>query len=477
MFDMIRSFGLRCCTAVFFLCFGTTAFAEAKRDWYTLSIDDQRVGHAWRERSVDGAEVKTTEHVNIEISQFRRRATVRRQVEIVRTAEGRPIRVAVKSEAGADRGAWRGEFDARTSRLNVFTEQGKKAVAIDLLPDLQLSDRLSDALRPLWTGSDRQLSMAYLDVARARPSQLVATSTSSSAEPGIVDVELSIEDDRPHRERLRFDERGNLLRIEQPFFGATLIWSHCTSDCDRGVEQPFDPMVRLTVRSPFRISPSAAKGTIRYVISGAGEGGPRLVETGEQSVVRDGGRAVVTICERCGADAPAEPSDLASYLAPNAWVQSEHPEIVSFARRAAGGGTVSQRMNNLTSAVRARMTGATDFLGYASALEAFRHRSGDCTEFAVLLTAAARSRGIPTRIVIGLVYADRFSGKKDVFSPHAWVQAWDGKRWTSYDAALDGFDSTHIGIAIGDGDPRQFDDTFSQLPLWRIEKAGAVRAQ
>jgi transglutaminase-like putative cysteine protease len=163
-------------------------------------------------------------------------------------------------------------------------------------------------------------------------------------------------------------------------------------------------------------------------------------------------------------------------MAPNAWVQSTHPEIVSFARRAASKGTVARQMHHLIAAVRARMTGPVDFLGYASALEALRHRSGDCTEFAVLLTAAARARGIPTRIIIGLVYADRFSGKKDVFSPHAWVQAWDGERWTSYDAALDGFDATHIGIALGDGDPRQFEDTFAQLPSWRIEKAGAVRS-
>jgi len=458
-----------------FLCFGMTARADTQREWYTLSIDDQRVGYAWRERIVDREEVTAIEHVNIEISQFRRRAVVKRHVEVTRTQDGRPIRVTVASEAGTDRGAWRGEFDARTSRLSVFAAESNEPVVVDLPPGVQLPDGLFEALSPLWRRSEQQLTMTYLDVARARPTQLVAQVSGSTREAEGIEVETSIYDERPHRERLRFDEQGRLMRLEQPFFGASLVWNPCANACDGEVERPFDPMARLTVRSPFRISTAAGKGTIRYVIAGGGEAGVRLVETGEQSVVRDGGRAIVTICDRCGG-AAADPGDLKSYLAPNAWVQSAHPEIVSFARRVAPKGTVAQRMTNLTAAVRARMTGPPDFLGYAGALEAFRHRSGDCTEFAVLLAAAARARDIPARVVIGLVYADRFSGKKDVFSPHAWVQAWDGERWTSYDAALDGFDSTHLAMAIGDGDPHQFEDTFAQLPLWRVEKAGAVRS-
>ena len=45
------------------------------------------------------------------------------------------------------------------------------------------------------------------------------------------------------------------------------------------------------------------------------------------------------------------------------------------------------------------------------------------------------------------------SGVPHVFAPHAWVQAWDGTRWTSYDAALGRFDAGHIALMIGDGDP------------------------
>jgi transglutaminase-like putative cysteine protease len=163
-----------------------------------------------------------------------------------------------------------------------------------------------------------------------------------------------------------------------------------------------------------------------------------------------------------------------NYLASNSWVQSDAAEVQRFARTNSGKGTPQQVMTRLVDAVRTHMTGEVDYLGYASATQALAARSGDCTEYSVLLAAAGRARGIPTRIVTGLVYAGRFSGKKDVFSPHTWVQAWTGGRWESYDAGLGSFDASHIALAIGDGDPRRTDGNAS-TGQWRIEKLGLVK--
>ncbi|HEY6985525.1 MAG TPA: transglutaminase domain-containing protein, partial [Rhodanobacteraceae bacterium] len=95
-------------------------------------------------------------------------------------------------------------------------------------------------------------------------------------------------------------------------------------------------------------------------------------------------------------------------------------------------------------------------VGYASALEVVHKPEGDCTEHAVLLAALGRSLGIATRVVDGLAYAPGFAGKDRVFVPHAWVQAWVGGRWQSFDAALPGFDTGHIALSVGDGDPWRF---------------------
>jgi transglutaminase-like putative cysteine protease len=222
-----------------------------------------------------------------------------------------------------------------------------------------------------------------------------------------------------------------------------------------------------------RIPQSALDGPIRYVISRAGAT-PGIPVTGEQDVAADGLTSVVTVCKTCGKAAHITDGERRNYLASNAWVQTSAPEVQSFARRNSGKGAPHQVMMQLVDAVRNHMTGEVDYLGYASATQALATRAGDCTEYSVLLAAAGRARGIPTRIVVGLVYAGRFSGKKDVFSPHTWVQAWTGDRWTSYDAGLEKFDASHIALAIGDGDPRRTDGNAS-VGQWRIEKLGLVK--
>ena len=129
------------------------------------------------------------------------------------------------------------------------------------------------------------------------------------------------------------------------------------------------------------------------------------------------------------------------------------------ARRARGIASLSRddvaKMKRLTSFVRSHMSVTEiDMLGYGTAVEAFNSRRGDCTEYAVLLAAMGRAAGIPTRVVIGSVYARHFEGHRHVFVPHTWVQAWTGNAWQSFDAAIGSFDSTHLAFAVSyDGSP------------------------
>lgn len=209
----------------------------------------------------------------------------------------------------------------------------------------------------------------------------------------------------------------------------------------------------LFVASPYRLNAIALSGEIRYRLATSAASPWQPPRTGEQSVRIDVEGLHVSICADCG-DEPAPSADmLRHYLSPNAWVRSDDRDIRSFARLHGRGRSVRTRMEGLTEAVRAHMNGPIDYRHYHDAVTALQNRSGDCTEFAVLLAAVARARGIPTRIVHGIAYSGRFAGRAHVFSPHAWVQAWDGTRWTSYDAGFGPFGAGHIVLAIGDGDP------------------------
>ena len=69
-------------------------------------------------------------------------------------------------------------------------------------------------------------------------------------------------------------------------------------------------------------------------------------------------------------------------------------------------------------------------------------RSGDCTEYAVLTTALARSQGIPARVVIGTVIFEAANSVKA--GGHAWTEVWYENKWQILDAAMFGFEERSI---------------------------------
>lgn len=77
--------------------------------------------------------------------------------------------------------------------------------------------------------------------------------------------------------------------------------------------------------------------------------------------------------------------------------------------------------------------------------EVLEGMKGDCNEHTVLFTALARTSGIPTKVVMGLVYLD---GR---FHYHAWNEVFTD-RWIAVDPTLGQFpaDATHIKILEGD---------------------------
>ena len=74
-------------------------------------------------------------------------------------------------------------------------------------------------------------------------------------------------------------------------------------------------------------------------------------------------------------------------------------------------------------------------------------KRGDCNEHAVLLAALARAVGIPSKILVGVVYND------GSFYYHAWNSLWVG-RFLDVDATFGQFpaDATHVKLLEGDLD-------------------------
>lgn len=234
-----------------------------------------------------------------------------------------------------------------------------------------------------------------------------------------------------------------------------------------------DAIRAASVASPYRISERAAMGKIRYRIAMRDGVAWPWPETGEQHVAHDGDTVVLTVCKDCGEEVPPSAAELAHDLQPNRWADNSDGKIRMLASDLRGA-TLDRRMRWLVDAVRLQMDGPIDWNGYQTSREAFAARRGDCTEMALLLAAAAKARHIPVRVVAGITYASRFMGQQRIFAPHMWVQAWNGSRWTSYDAGLGEFDSTHIALTIDDGRPDLLAATFARLPALQIVSAQGV---
>ena len=148
--------------------------------------------------------------------------------------------------------------------------------------------------------------------------------------------------------------------------------------------------------------------------------------------------------------AAGRPVDLDPYLRAEAFVESDAPEIVAEARKAAAGATAPRlQAERLVRYVHALLE-KKPTLSLPSALEVLKTRVGDCNEHTTLYVAMARALGLPARIVVGLVYL------RGAFYYHAWPEVFvedpPGRGlWLPVDPTLDQFpaDATHLRLARG----------------------------
>ncbi|MBA3698229.1 MAG: transglutaminase domain-containing protein [Planctomycetes bacterium] len=135
----------------------------------------------------------------------------------------------------------------------------------------------------------------------------------------------------------------------------------------------------------------------------------------------------------------AQPSVLADptpYLKAEPQLELDDPQLKAWvdalvARHQVAKPVLAER---LRLAVRGYIVKKDLSMGDGSALEAFRSRTGDCSEHANLLAAVLRIAGIPSRVELGMVYAQDYGG----WVGHAWNSAYVDDRWVHLDSAYPG---------------------------------------
>jgi len=146
------------------------------------------------------------------------------------------------------------------------------------------------------------------------------------------------------------------------------------------------------------------------------------------------------------ASLPIEGGELKEYLEESPYVQPKNPEIAALAKEVVG-----DEKNAYLAATRLRTwvhenVQSRGNIGIVrSSVDVLRGKTGVCRDYAILYAALARSVGIPTKLVAGLVFW------KGGFYYHAWAESFVGE-WVPIDATLptDFVDATHIKLAEGE---------------------------
>jgi hypothetical protein len=144
-----------------------------------------------------------------------------------------------------------------------------------------------------------------------------------------------------------------------------------------------------------------------------------------------------------------EPKPGSEYLASTRFLDLEDPNVRKLAEEGAAGKTDPVELAvALEKFVATRLKDKNFSTALATASEVARDLAGDCTEHAVLLAALLRANKVPSRVVIGFVYADSLQG----LGGHMWTEAYLNGQWVPLDATLGkgGIGGGHIKIADAD---------------------------
>ena len=462
---------------------GTANAAPPAQQWFTVLLDGRKIGSFETTREERGETVTTTQSLELVLDRVGTRIALGSTESSVETRSGAPISFRNATRLSDHETVTEGRVDGDHVEVTISGAGGSQQRTIEWPRGALLAEgqRLAIARAGLAAGSRHSL-LTF------QPSTLTSVrvdGTVGAAErlelPGgarmLVPVEQVIAfPGASMTSRVWIDAQQAVHKMTMPLMGVDLVLLACDRACATAPNQGTDVFERTVARAPRALSEQERSGVMRHTLSARNGGALSLPTTDEQQVRREGDHWIVTIHDQAGAG--HQPPPVAADRAANDWLQSTEPEVIALAARATDGATTPrERMQRLEAFVRDYIRIKSLDVGYASALEVVRTPEGDCTEHAVLLAALGRASGIPTRVVDGLAYAPGFGGKGDVFVPHAWIQAWVDGRWRGYDAALGGFDSAHIALATGDGDPWHFYAGLDMLGRIRIERSDSVPAR
>ena len=464
-----------------------TAFASPSDDtWMTVTLDGRKIGNMHMTRRVENNHVISSQMLDVELSRAGIKVGMSSRETDTETRQGKPLKFESRTSISGMESVVMGIIHDDKCDVTTIVGGNEQKRTIDWPKGALLSEglRLAESKTALKPGV-HYTEMAFQ--AESVDAVEVATTVGDAEQIDLPDgarklvrIEQVIKlPGAPTTTIAWVDEDQDAKKISMQLMGYELTMLACSRDCAQAPNQSADILTHALAPAPAGLSADDLhNGVVIHVVPTAPQAQLSFASTDEQHVSKSSNGFDLRIAP-VNAASPRDTGNkpTADDSKPNAWLQSDAPEVRKLAQQGIGDAKDPlTQMQNLETFVRGFIRNKNLSVGYASALEVAKNPEGDCTEHAVLLAALGRSVGIPTRVVDGLAYTNHYAGVDHVFVPHAWAQAWISGKWQSFDAALMGFDAGHIALSVGDGDPWRFFAGLDSLGRMKIDSVAPLQA-
>ena len=256
-----------------------------------------------------------------------------------------------------------------------------------------------------------------------KPRRLMKVKMSQSIIPGLVVNEF-------------IDDQGEMLKSTTSMLGLEMAtYQVSREEALKAISgEELDLAVSTLIKVKNLTKPHDAT-SIKYRITTTGQDPAAMLPTSETQAVKKVSDEVaeVTVTALPLPEKAQAGHVAAEFLASSQYLQTDDARVKEHATKAVGNATDAAEMaRRMEKYVNTNLTNKNFSTAIASAAEVADTMSGDCTEHAVLLAAMLRAKGIPSRVVIGLVYVERLGA----FGGHMWTEANLNDHWIPLDATI-----------------------------------------
>ncbi len=486
------------------------AAAKAEERWYVLQIEGRPAGWA-REtyaESADGKEITTGNEMKLSMKRGTTVISMTMTSSFRETADGKPIEARTSAQFG----------QVKIDQTFVFT---KDEIEIITLQNGQELHNKAAAPKEAWLTPGAAARHAEAQIKKnAKTIEMTTLEPASGLAPlkvtmtiiGREDIEVlgktvpalvcesTISSLPGVMSKMHIGEDGSNLRTTlSPIPGMTFTMLLADKDLAQAQIDPPEMLAATLIEMPTPIDqPRRLKSAVyevKFKPAGDGAGAAKarkdaidLPKAGFQRVIWGDDRTAKVIVDLTQPVPPGDDLPRKEHLTPSATLNSDDPKIKELVAEALKNQPASltskQKAELLRKFVHRFISKKNLSVGFATASEVARTKQGDCTEHGVLLAAMLRAAGIPSRTASGLIYADAFIEKKNIFAYHMWAQAWlepdkdaksdvNGGYWMDVDATLDDwpYDAAHITLGVSAmADDEKSNDMVRLVPIiGRIE--------